>query len=166
MSEPNDKIFDAEYLKGLTDIVKNKTLFFIPFFGAYLAFLLTKTEYIKSANFVIWLIIATIFFFSVRYIHLVSQLLWSIETCRMIFTFHKIGIDPWTDKEKDIATFSEVMKLIPKMVTAEDWWFKKIMFLMYLGTFCVLQDIFFGKYTYAFAEKMTAFILSALGVPH
>jgi hypothetical protein len=28
----NDKIWDSEHLRGLTDIVKNKTLFFIPFF--------------------------------------------------------------------------------------------------------------------------------------
>ena len=49
--------FDASFLKDLADIIKNKTLFFIPFFGAFLAFLFAKTDYIKSANFIIWIAI-------------------------------------------------------------------------------------------------------------
>jgi hypothetical protein len=126
------------YLRGLTDIVKNKTLFFIPFFSAYLAFLLAKTDYIKGANFVIWLLIGSILPVSVRYISVVSNLLWAIESCRIIFIFHKMGIEPWVDKERDIAAFGDVMKLIPKMVAGEDWWFKKVIQLMYLGpsAFC------------------------------
>jgi hypothetical protein len=161
-----DKIWDAEHLRGLTDIVKNKTLFFIPFFSAYLAFLLAKTDYIKGANFVVWLLIGSILLVSVRYISIVSNLLWAIESCWMIFTFHKMGIEPWVDKERDIAAFGDVMKLIPKMVAAEHWWFKKVMLLMYLGTFCVLQDIFFGYYTYAFAHWLTGKTITALGLAH
>ena len=53
--------FDASFLKDLADIIKNKTLFFIPFFGAFLAFLFAKTDYIKSANFIIWIAIILLF---------------------------------------------------------------------------------------------------------
>lgn len=59
MSE-EEKIRDAEHLKGLTDIVKNKTLFLIPFFSACLAFLLAKTDYIKEANLAIWALLAAV----------------------------------------------------------------------------------------------------------
>jgi hypothetical protein len=48
MNDEADKPFNAEFLKIIADIVKNRTLFFIPFFSAFLAFLFTKTDYIAS----------------------------------------------------------------------------------------------------------------------
>ena len=146
MTDDKAPPFDPSFLKDLADILKNKTLFFIPFFGAYLAFVLGKSDYLREANPVIWLMVTSIFFVSVRYIFLVSQLLWAIESSRLISNLLKMGVEPWVDKEKDTAALSQTMSLIPKMVAAEDWWYRLVMFLMYLASFTVLSDIFFGKY--------------------
>jgi hypothetical protein len=40
------------------------------------------------------------------------------------------------------------------------------MFLMYLGAFCVLREIFFGYYTKAFSHWLSGVIGTALGLPH
>jgi hypothetical protein len=39
----------------------------------------------------------------------------------------------------------EVFKLIPKLLDAEHWWFRKTMFLFYLVSFTVLVDLFIGR---------------------
>jgi hypothetical protein len=52
--------FDASFLKDLADIIKNNTLFFIPFFGALLAFLFTKADYIKGSNAVVWVFLTAL----------------------------------------------------------------------------------------------------------
>jgi hypothetical protein len=44
MGDEGETPFDPEFLKGIIDIVKNRTLFFIPFFGAHLAFLGKQTS--------------------------------------------------------------------------------------------------------------------------
>jgi hypothetical protein len=150
MGEDTEKPFDPEVLRGITDIVKNRTLFFIPFFGAYLAFLFGKTDYIRGATPVVWLLLAAIFCMSVRYIYLVTDLLWAVEGIRMVFVFRKAGIEPWKDKEKDVAAVIEVFKLIPRMMEAEHWWFRKTMFLFYVASFIVLFDLFFGKIVHDF----------------
>ena len=137
--------FDASFLKDLADIIKNKTLFFIPFFGAFLAFLFAKTDYIKSANFIIWIAIILLFLACIRYISLVSQLLWGIESARFVFNWHKARPDI-VQSEKDKDAVLALFKLIPEMASTEDWWFRKIMLMMYLATFMVLSDIFIGKW--------------------
>ncbi|QQO19449.1 hypothetical protein JJB98_05800 [Bradyrhizobium diazoefficiens] len=81
----------------------------------------------------------------------------------MIFTFNKMGIDPWKNREKDIAVFKDVMLLIPKMIAAEEWWFKKVMLLMYLGAFCVLEDVFLGYYNQALAHWLAVKTLVLFG---
>jgi hypothetical protein len=42
--------FDISWFKDLTDIVKNKTMFFLPCFGPFLAFVFKQSEYIKGTN--------------------------------------------------------------------------------------------------------------------
>jgi hypothetical protein len=118
----DEEPFDASFLKDLADIIKNKTLFFIPFFGALLAFLFTKADYIKSSNAVIWVLLAVLLLASLRYIQLVSQLL-----------------------EKDKAASVDLLKLVPGLMKSEGWWFRKVMILMYFALGLVLYDIFFGQ---------------------
>jgi hypothetical protein len=138
--------YDIEWFKELTDIVKNKTVFFLPCFGAFLAFLFAKSDYIKSSNWVIWLLVTVLLFASIRYIHLVSQLLWAIESTRLSLKIHKMRKETWLTKEADYAASVAMLKLVPQLYMAEDWWFKKIMYLFGLGTLIVLGDIFFGKW--------------------
>src|SRR6202035_131048 len=101
---------------------------------------------IKSSNWVIWLFIVTLLLMSRRYIYLVSQLLWAMESTRLALKIHKMQIATWPTKQTDYADLIEMMKIIPDMYLAEDWWFKRIMYLFGLGTLTVLGDIFFGKY--------------------
>jgi hypothetical protein len=138
--------YDIEWFRDLTDIVKNKTMFFLPCFGAFLAFLFAKSQYIKDSNPVIWLLVAALLLISIRYIYLVSQLLWAIESTRLSFKIHKMREEPWPTKEADYAASVAMMKLVPQLYLAEDWWFKKIIYLFALATLMVLGDIFFGDW--------------------
>jgi hypothetical protein len=141
----DEEPFDASFLKDLADIIKNKTLFFIPFFGALLAFLFTKADYIKSSNAVIWVLLAVLLGASLRYIQLVSQLLWAIESLRFVFNIRKLGTGAWPEWEKDKAASVDLLKLVPELMKAEGWWFRKVMVLMYFALGLVLYDIFFGQ---------------------
>jgi hypothetical protein len=129
----------------LADIVKNKTLFFIPFFGALLAFLFTKADYIKGSNAVVWVLLTALLGASLRYIQLVSQLLWVIESLRFVFNIKKFGTGALPDWEKDKAASVYLLKLVPELTKAEGWWFRKVMLLMYFALGLVLHDIFFGQ---------------------
>jgi hypothetical protein len=140
------KDYDASFLRDIADMVKNKTLFFIPFFGAYLAFLLGKTDYIKGANFVIWIVLIAIFLMSVRYIPLVSDLLWAVESSRIVIKTRAMESTEWPTWEKNHAALVSVMKLLPKLVDAENWWYRKLMLMMYIASFVVLQDLFLGNW--------------------
>ena len=140
----DEEPFDASFLKDLADIIKNKTLFFIPFFGALLAFLFTKAEYIKSSNAVIWVLLAVLLLASLRYIQLVSQLLWVIESLRFVFNIRKLGTGAWPDWKHKAASV-DLLKLVPELMKAEGWWFRKVMILMYFALGLVLYDIFFGQ---------------------
>jgi hypothetical protein len=141
----DEEPFDASFLKDLADIIKNKTLFFIPFFGALLAFLFTKADYIKSSNAIIWVLLAVLLLASLRYIQLVSQLLWVIESLRFVFNIRKLGTGAWPDWEKDKAASVNLLKLVPELMKTEGWWFRKVMLLMYFALGLVLFDIFFGQ---------------------
>jgi uncharacterized membrane protein YsdA (DUF1294 family) len=46
----DEEPFDASFLKDLADIIKNKTLFFIPFFGGAFGVLFTKPITSKAAT--------------------------------------------------------------------------------------------------------------------
>jgi hypothetical protein len=141
----DEEPFDASFLKDLADIIKNKTLFFIPFFGALLAFLFTKADYIKGSNAVIWVLFAALLGASLRYIQLVSQLLWVIESLRFVFNIRKLGTGAWPEWEKDKAASVDLLKLVPELMKAEGWWFRKVMLLMYFALGLVLYDMFFGQ---------------------
>jgi hypothetical protein len=141
----DEEPFDASFLKDLADIIKNKTLFFIPFFGALLAFLFTKADYIKSSNAIIWVLLAVLLLASLRYIQLVSQLLWVIESLRFVFNIRKLGTGAWPDWEKDKAASVDLLKLVPELMKTEGWWFRKVMLQMYFALGLVLFDIFFGQ---------------------
>lgn len=137
--------FDISWFKDLTDIVKNKTMFFLPCFGAFLAFVFTQSEYIKGSNFVIWLLVASTLFMSIRYIHLVSQLLWAIESTRLSVKIHGMALQEWPAKEADAKAILNVMKIVPTLYDTENWYFNKTMYLFALGTIMVLFEKFFGQ---------------------
>jgi len=110
MVDKDEEVFDGSFLKDLADIIKNKTLFFIPFFGALLAFLFTKSDYIKGSNAIIWLLLTALLGSCIRYIQLVSQLLWVIESMRFVFNVRKMGSGAWPTWEEgqgSISAFAE-----------------------------------------------------------
>jgi hypothetical protein len=89
------------------------------------------------------LLVATILVMSMRYIHLVSQLLWAIESTRLSVKIHGMKVQEWPTKEVDAKAILEIMKMVPKLYHTEDWWFNKTMYLFALGTIIVLFDKFF-----------------------
>lgn len=157
--DESEKDFDPSYLRDLVDIIKNKTLFFIPFFGALLAFLLTKSDFVKNSNFVIWGLLAVLLASCVRYISLVSDLLWVMESLRFVFTIRKSGVEEWPTWAEDRKSATELLKLVPKLIALENWWYRRVMSMMYFALFLVLFDIFFGKAVSDFISMLVARVL-------
>lgn len=80
---------DVTFLRDIADIIKNRTLFFLPFFGAFIAFLFSKSDYIRGANPAIWVICIALFFVCIKYIRSASTLLWVLEGMRFSFAQRK-----------------------------------------------------------------------------
>jgi hypothetical protein len=150
------KDYDPSFMRDIADMVKNKTLFFIPFFGAYLAFLFGKADYIKGANFIVWIVLAVIFLMSIRYIALVSDLLWALESSRIIIKIRQMSNTEWPTWKTDHAALVGVMKVIPKLASAENWWYRKLMLTMYSGTAIVLNDFFLGNWAMPLMRRLIA----------
>ena len=55
--EKDPKSVDLSYLKDLGDMVRARNLFFVPFFGVFLAFIVTQSKYIIEGNPIIQLLI-------------------------------------------------------------------------------------------------------------
>ena len=59
-SAPQEKIEvegpDMSFIRDFVNIIKNKMLFFFPFFGAFLAFVFTKSDYITNSNWTVKLL--------------------------------------------------------------------------------------------------------------
>jgi hypothetical protein len=73
------------FFKDMGEFVRARNLFFIPFYGAFLAFIMTQSAYIINANPLVQLLIAITFLGSVYYANIVSKYLWSLEMLRFLY---------------------------------------------------------------------------------
>jgi hypothetical protein len=152
---------DLSFIKDFVDIIKNKMLFFFPFFGAFLAFLFAKSDYIMSASWAVKLLCAASFFIGILYAYNVSQALWILESTRLVFTLQKTTKGAFfpnlTDDER--KTLREVLSKIGPIFGFEDKLFRRTMFLLYLTAASVLFDIYFGKFFQELTATFTHWVL-------
>lgn len=148
--------YDPGFLRDVADMVKNRTLFFLPLFGAYLAFLFGKSDYIKGANVPIWIALATVFLMSIRYISLASDLLWALEGSRLAIKIRQMPNVEWPTWQNDHIALRDLMKVIPQLAAHEYWWYKKSMLAIYVCAFIILSDVFLRDVATTLLKRLTS----------
>jgi hypothetical protein len=155
---------DLSFLRDVADIIKNKMLFFFPFYGAFLALLFTTSEYVMQASLTVWILCAATFFAGISYAYQVSQTLWALESVRLVTVLSKANLNGFlssiTDDQKKAAV--EISQKLAPMVAFEDKLFRRTMFLIYFTAIAVLFDIYFGKLVSAGTASLTRWILAHL----
>jgi hypothetical protein len=154
-------IADMSFIKDIVDIIKNKMLFFFPFFGAFLAFLIAKSDYVMNANWFIEFLCAATFLVGVFYAHTVSQALWVLESIRLVFTLEKItrGAMIASAPEKQRATIRYFLGKFGIIVDFEAKLFRRTMYLIYFTAANILFDLYFGKLLNVWTAKLARWAL-------
>jgi hypothetical protein len=141
-SAQEEKKLDFSPYRDIVDIIKNKLLFFFPFFGAFLVFLFNKSDYISSAGLSVKLLCGISFLAGIFYAAVVCEILWVIESTRLAFTFANKDLP--SISVEDRKNIIEVATRIPKMVAFENKLFRWTMYILWLTGFTTLVDIYFG----------------------
>jgi hypothetical protein len=137
------------------ELVRARNLFFIPFYGAFLAFIMTQSAYIINANPLVQLLIAITFLGGVYYANIVSKYLWSLEMLRFLYGVQSKykSLD-----EKAIEAVSVLSATTQSLMYWEGKVLKWEMYLLWITTGSVLIDIYFGH----FLRNVTVRALSEL----
>ena len=155
---------DLSFLRDFADIIKNKMLFFFPFYGAFLALLFSKSEYVMHATFAVWVLCTATFFAGISYAYQVSQTLWALEHVRLITVLNKANpkgiISSMTEDDKKAV--GEIFQKLMPMVSFEDKLFRRTMLLIYFTAIAVLGDIYFGKLISAGTTSLTGWVFTHL----
>jgi hypothetical protein len=131
-------------------------MFFAPYFGAFLAFLVAKSEYLVEANFIIQVEAVVTFVMGIYYSSVLSRHLSDLESIRAV---HGLRLHPLVgqtlveDKKLNDAliTFGTTL---PKTTAFEARLFKWTMQCLWLTTGSVLFDIFFGKFFHTLLDPL------------
>ena len=150
------------YINDLVDIIKNKLLFYFPFFGAFLAFLVAKSDYVLNANWFIKALCASSFLAGIAYAYIVSDALWLLERVRLIFTLEKVsdGVLFASSTEEQKTAVIEALRKFGRIYSFEDKLFRKTMYLLWLTAGSILFDIYFGKLLNSGVAALTARLYS------
>jgi hypothetical protein len=138
---------DVTCLKDLGDIVRARNIFFVPFFGAFLAFLIAKSQYIIDASILIQIEAFVTFSLGVYYSSVVSNFLWTLDVLRF---HHGIRLNPRLCPSLRLPTdqssaMSALFATVGPSIGHEDRLFRWTMRSLWLSTGTVLLDIFFGN---------------------
>jgi hypothetical protein len=155
MAEDDRDPADLSYIRDLGEIVRARNLFFIPFYGAFLAFILTQSSYIINASIVVQILSGATFLVGAYYAAIVSRYLWMLEMFRFLHGTNS----KYKHLDEDGA---KALKALGSAALSNMKWegrvFKWEMNLLWLTTGTVLIDIYFGK----FLNSVTAKILYQL----
>lgn len=136
---------DISFLKDMSDIVRARILFFIPFFLAFLTFLLNKKDYLIGASPFIKIIAVVTIILSLVYTNQVIQTLSLIEATRLFFGIKHANEDFDAQLSSDDRDASaKMISVAPKAFALEARLFRWIMYLFYFDLTIVLIDLYFG----------------------
>jgi len=144
---------DVAFLKDFGDMVRGRTMFFFPFYGAFITFLFAKSQYVLDASTVIHVLSLATFLAGVSYAYTVARLISRIEEIRLIMdlrTSPMISADPVFSTDEQAALLGAVSLLVPSH-GFEKRHFKWSMYMLWATTGTVLMDVFLkGPETAAF----------------
>lgn len=149
-------------LKDLGDISRARNLFFMPFFGALLAFIVAKSDYIISSNIIIQAEVLITFCLGVLYAWIVTKHMVMLESIRFVqsanvtsegFVFSNLS-------KKELEAITKAGYIIQAIIKGEQVFFKWTMRALWITTGTVFIDIFFGKWLGARLTEILLYSLS------
>jgi hypothetical protein len=146
-----DQAVDLSALKQLSSLVQSRNLFFIPFYGTFLVFLVTQNGYISGASLAVKILIVITFLVGIYYASVVSDYLGYLE----MFIFLQRTIKRSQDEEF-LKSYKALGDTIVNNIKWEHKIFSWTMKLLWTTTIFTLLDMYFGK----FIEKWTGVVLS------
>jgi hypothetical protein len=134
------------FLKDIGEISRARSIFFVPFFGSFVTFIIVKSDYIIKSNIVIQIEVAITFLLGVVYAQTMTRHLSFLETIRFILSTNDLmdGTILRTIDKKQTDVIKNAGPLIQNNLKNEGKIFKLTMWSLWITTGSVLQDIYFG----------------------
>ena len=80
--DERDRTIKLQFLKDCADMLRGRVLFFMPFFAAFVAFLVSKSDYVvNAAGWSVKLVCMITFLAGVGYAAFISETIWLIDDC-------------------------------------------------------------------------------------
>ena len=153
---------DLLYFRDVSEIIKARNIYFTPFFGAFIAFLVAKNEYISGAGWVIQIELIMTFLFGVSYAYTVSSFLSKLEGLRVMLC---MKMSPFFGPELHFtagewASIDATMRTIGPAIRFESRLFRWVMRLLWLTTVSVMLDLYFGSTLRFWTAKLAVWIVA------
>ena|ERR1700682_4310055 len=138
----------SQFLKDCAEMLRGRAIFFVPFFGAFVAFMVAKSDYILGASFTVKVACLITFAVGIAYAAFLSETIWLVDALR--FTTASKNNSPETFTEPDRAAMKEGVTVLSKRLSIEYKLFRWMMWFLYMVSFVVVWDLFFSKGFLAF----------------
>ena len=160
------RIVDLSFLKDMGDVVRSRNLFFVPFFGAFIAFLVTQSNYIKQAGSIIQIELFGMFILGVFYSYQLATFMHGLETLRFMSTMksHPDLGKFFLTSDKEVAEFHRALITVQPAFKHEARLFKWTMRALWIVTSSVLMDVFLKDFETRQIESLLGFFAHGLGV--
>jgi hypothetical protein len=144
MDQPEDNTtYASQFLKDCAEMLRGRVIFFIPFFGAFVAFMVAKSDYILAASFTVKAACLITFAAGIAYAAFLSETIWLVDALRFATASKKQS--PETFTEPDRAALKEGVAVLSKRLGIEYNLFRWMMWFLYMVSFVVIWDLFFSK---------------------
>jgi len=130
----------ASMAKDIGEILRTRILIFIPFFGAFLAFLFSKSDYLQGTIWLTKLWCLAVFGLGAAYAQTVASLLSAMEAIRAIVNIYD-GFDAMPEKDRE--DLRAMIGRIPKAYAFQEKLFNWTMYILYLTGASMLLQIMF-----------------------
>ncbi|MEW6438002.1 MAG: hypothetical protein AB1508_12635 [Pseudomonadota bacterium] len=156
--DPEESRRLINFYRDVTEIIKNRILFYFPFYTVFLYFIMNKSDFVQKMDpGVRWLCVAT-FLTGVVYASLVIRLLNNLQAARMTLSENEetngktwISMNDW-DRRK----FRKRASKITIQARREGTTFVVMMFLLYATAGVLLLHIYFSEFERSFKAWLTS----------
>lgn len=138
---------DGSFFKDLADVIRAKNMFFVPFFGAFVAFLVAKVDAVMAGTWFFKFACVATFFTGIAYASVVSQLLWMLETLRFVVNLEKFSegdFKPFegvsSENPSDVKT--GLAEQVIRSIRWENRIYRWVMWLLYFAALTALCEMY------------------------
>jgi len=155
-SPPNQKElpFGITFLKDWADSIRGRAIFFLPFFAAFIAFMVTKSDYLLNTSnyFLVGTCLVT-FACGIAYVGFITETLWLLDSLRFLASAQHHSEQGFMS-DKDVHAYKETSAVLIKRLGIEYKLFRWMMWLLYFAVVQIIYDLFFMKWVFVHLEML------------